>query len=464
MNQNRKNTILVVDDELSVRNSLKRVIDKQGYHTILAATGESALEKVRTKSPDIVYLDLRLPGMNGLETLKDIKAIDQDIIVFLISAYGTFKDVVEAMKLGAFDYIQKPFLNEAIKISLLKASEAIRTKKEVRHLRYKSDLSNREARIISKSIKMCKIFDIAKGAAKSPDTPVLIQGETGVGKEIVAQAIHYNSPRRNGPFLCLNCGAFPRELLESELFGYNKGAFTGASKNKAGLFELAEGGTLLLDEVGDLSHEGQVKLLRILENKTFFRIGDTAQRTSDARILASTNRDLEEAITTKSFREDLYYRLNVIKIRVPPLRERKSDIIPLAKYFIEEFRKKFKKQITGISPEVEQYLLSQEWRGNVRELRNFIERSVLLEDSDVIMFRGISLDSNRGYSQRTDAIQSDENNMNLDKIIKTSIEKALLMTEGNQLKAARILGVSRSTLRYKIKKHAISCNAFKPMN
>jgi len=464
MDQDRKSTVLVVDDELSVRNSLKRVIDKQGYHTILACTGETALEKVRLETPDIVYLDLRLPGINGLETLRDIKAIDQDAIVFLISAYGTFEDVVEGMKLGAFDYIQKPFANEAIKISLLKASEAIRTKKEVRHLRYKSDLSTREAQIISKSVRMCKIFDMAMGAAKSPDTPVLIEGETGVGKEIVAQAIHYNSPRRDGPFLCLNCGAFPRELLESELFGYNKGAFTGASKNKAGLFELAEGGTLLLDEVGDLSHEGQVKLLRILENKTFFRIGDTAQRKSDARILASTNRDLEEAIKVKNFREDLYYRLNVIKIRVPPLRERKNDIIPLAKYFIEKFGKKFKKKIMGISPEVERYMLSQEWRGNVRELKNFIERVVLLEDGDIIELGAISMNSNSGYSQRTNAIQFDENNMNLNKIIKTSIEKALLIAEGNQLKAARILGVSRSNLRYKAKKHGISCKAFKRMD
>jgi two-component system, NtrC family, response regulator AtoC len=451
-----KYTVLVVDDELSIRNALKRIIDKLGYNTILADSGESALKKVRTDNPDIVYLDLRLPGMNGLEALERIKAFDQDIVVFLISAYGTFKDVVEAIRVGAFDYIQKPFANEAINISLLKAAEAIRTRKEVRRLRYKNDFNEKKL-YLAASPEMCKLFDFTKEIAKSSDTSVLIQGETGVGKEIVAQIIHYNSPRRDGPFLCLNCGAFPKELLESELFGYNKGAFTGAEKSKPGLFELAEEGTLLLDEVGDLSHEGQVKLLRILENGTFFRVGGTAQKRCDVRILASTNRDLVEEIKKGNFREDLYYRLNVIRIRVPPLRERKIDIVPLAEYFTTEFSKKFKKNIKGISSEVKRYLFEQNWRGNVRELRNAIERSVLLEDKEVLTLTSVSQTNNlNGEHTRLHL-----NSMNLHNNIRSLIQKALLMSNGNQVKAAEILGVSRSTLRYKIQKYHISCEALK---
>ena len=454
MNQN-KYTVLVVDDELSVRNALKRIIDKIGFNTILADSGEAALDSLRIHNPNIVYLDLRLPGMNGLEVLKGIKAFDSDIVVFLISAYGTFKDVVEAIQTGAFDYIQKPFSSESIKISLLKAAEAIRSKREVRQLQYKSNRGDRIS-FRAKSAEMCKILELAKDVAKSSDTSILIQGETGVGKEIVAQIIHYYSPRCKGPFLCLNCGAFPKELLESELFGYNKGAFTGADKSKPGLFELADDGTLLLDEIGDLSLEGQVKLLRVLENGTFFRVGGTAQKHCDVRILASTNRDLEQEIKKGNFREDLYYRLNVVKIRVPPLRERKSDIIPLAEYFIVEFNKKLKKNIKGFAPEVFELLFQQEWKGNVRELRNAIERAVLLENSNIITMDSISITNNLLYTSQS---QLHSESMNLHDNVRKLIQRALLMSSGNQIKAAQILGIARGTLRYKLKKYHIECDS-----
>ena len=332
--------VLVVDDDPIIRSSLNRIIAKEGYAPILCGSGEEALDKVQNVAPDIVFLDLRLPGMDGLSTLRKIKAIDEDIIVILFSAYGTFETVVEAVKYGAFDYIQKPYKNEEIKINLNKAVETIRLKKEVTRLRYQNKSTNRYRfeQIIAKSDIMRDTIDKAVSAAKSSDTPVLIQGETGVGKEIVAHTIHHNSPRRGGPFLTLNCGAIPKDIMESELFGYEKGAFTGADRSKPGLFELAENGTLLLDEIGELSGQGQVKLLRVLENKTFFKVGGVAEKVSDVRIIASTNKLLEQELKKKRFREDLYFRLNVIKIIVPPLRERRDDIIPLAKYFINIFK------------------------------------------------------------------------------------------------------------------------------
>ena len=396
-----------------------------------------------------------MPGMDGLAVLKAIKEIDEDVIVFIISAFGTFKDVVQAMKLGAFDYIQKPYQIDEIKISLFKASKALRLEKEVRHLRYKTRQLVDQSRIIVKSSNMRRIINVAKDVAKSIDTPVLIHGETGVGKEIIARVIHDNSPRNKGPFLTLNCGAIPKDLLESELFGYEKGAFTGAGSSKPGLFELAEEGTLLLDEIGELSLEGQVKLLRILENKTFLKIGGTAQKIANARILASTNKDLSKEIDRNNFREDLYYRLNVINIEVPPLRKRREDIIPLTKTFIEECNQRFNKRIKRIAPKAKEFLLSQSWRGNVRELKNLIERVTLLTDSEVLTFDSLAMNDPELYSADSLVIHLTEEGMNLDQINRRLIEKVLQITSGNQVKAAKILDVPRSTLRHKLKKYKI---------
>ena len=346
----KKMKVLIVDDDHTIRRSLNRLIDKEGYKTIEAENGESALKMFRQHDPAVVFLDLKMPGMDGLAVLKAIKEIDEDVIVFIISAFGTFKDVVQAMKLGAFDYIQKPYQKDEIKICLFKASKALRLEKEVRHLRYKTRQLVDQSRIIVKSSNMRRIINVAKDVAKSIDTPVLIHGETGVGKEIIARVIHDNSPRNKGPFLTLNCGAIPKDLLESELFGYEKGAFTGAGSSKPGLFELAEEGTLLLDEIGELSLEGQVKLLRILENKTFLKIGGTAQKIANARILASTNKDLSKEIDRNNFREDLYYRLNVINIEVPPLRKRREDIIPLTKTLSKNATNDLIKESKGLHP------------------------------------------------------------------------------------------------------------------
>jgi len=305
---------------------------------------------------------------------------------------------------------------------------------------------------------------VAKDVAQSVDTPVLIHGETGVGKEIIAQVIHDNSPRYKGPFLTLNCGAIPKDLLESELFGYEKGAFTGAGSSKPGLFELAEEGTLLLDEIGELSAEGQVKLLRVLENKTFIKIGGTTQKIANARILASTNKDLVKEIDRQSFREDLYYRLNVINIEVPPLKDRREDIIPLTQAFIAECNQRFNKRIERIAPKAREFLLNQPWRGNVRELKNLIERVALLTDSEVLTFDSLAVNNSEPYSTDSFVIHLTEEGMNLDQINRRLIEKVLQITSGNQVKAAKILDVPRSTLRHKLKKFKLKAEHHKKEN
>ena len=447
--------VLIVDDDSRIRSSLERLISREGYQTLVAGSGEAALDIVQKEDPEIVFLDFRLPGIDGLTTLERIKKVDQDLVVFIMSAFGTIKDVVKAMKKGAFDYISKPYNNEEIKISLLKAEQALKVKKEIRHLRYKTNCLNGKREIVANSTKMHQILDLAKNVAKSADTPVLIQGETGVGKEVVAQIIHANSPRQDGPFLSLNCGAIPKELMESELFGYEKGAFTNASGSKQGLFELADNGTLVLDEIGELSGEGQVKLLRVLENKTFLKVGGISEKISNARIVASTNKDLKKEIERGTFRSDLYYRLSVIRIDVPPLRERKDDIIPMCRLFMEEFSKKFNKEIKRISPKAKEFLLCQEWKGNVRELKNLIERVFLLSTQDVINIDDISFNNQESDIDGSVIIDLSDEAASLDGINKLIIEKALKRSLGNQTKAAKMIGVTRSTLRYKMKKYNV---------
>ncbi len=457
-----KNKVLIVDDDQFIRNSLKRLIKKNGYEPVLSDCGKDALEKVKKFIPDIVFLDYRLPDMDGLDTMKKIREIAPEVIIFFFSAYGTIKTVVKAMQLGAFDYIQKPYRNEEILVCLLKAKEHRKLTKEVKHLRLRSQASNLcDNHFITESEEIRRVFDMAKNVAKSTDTPVLIQGETGVGKEVVAHTIHYNSPRRNGPFLKLNCGAIPKDLLESELFGHEKGAFTGANHQKPGFFELSEGGTLLMDEIGELNMHAQVKLMRVLENKTFFKVGGTSQQISDTRIIASTNRDLAEEVKKGTFREDLYYRLNVIIIHVPSLKMRRSDIIPLAKYFMERFSLKFNKKINKISPAAQDMLLNHEWRGNVREIRNVMERVVLLAEKNTITPEMLSIDDRNSQSDSIVTINLSQRGMSMDEVKKLLIQKALQMSKGNQLKAARLLGLSRSSFRYGSSKYNINPQQFK---
>ena len=458
-----KNKVLIVDDEQTIRNSLKRLIEKNGYEPIVSACGKDAVEQCKTFIPDIVFLDYRLPDMNGLDTMKKIKEITPEVVIFFVSAYGTIKTVVKAIQLGAFDYIQKPYKNEEILVALLKAKEHIKLCKEVMHLRFRNQASNLcNMRIIAESKEIRRVIEMAKNVAKSPDTPILIQGETGVGKEGIAHTIHYNSPRSEGPFLKINCAAIPKDLIESELFGHEKGAFTGADNRKLGFFELSEGGTLLMDEIGELDMRAQVKLMRILENKTFFKVGGTSEQRSDTRIIASTNRILAEEVKKGTFREDLYYRLNVIIINVPSLKMRRSDIIPLAQYFMKMFNLKFNKKINKISTAAEHSLVNHEWRGNVRELKNVMERVVLLSDKNTITPEMLSIDDKNSKLDTIVTINLSQSGISIDEVKKLLMQKALQMTKGNQVKAANLLGMSRGSFRHGSIKYSLNNQDFKP--
>ena len=460
-----KPTVLIVDDEPTIRNSLKRLIEKKDYEVVLSDCSTDALKRIKKIIPDIIFLDYKLPDMDGLAAMEKIREMAPDVIIFFFSAFGTIKTVVKAMQLGAFDYIQKPYKNEEIFLALLKAEEHLKLTREVRHLRHCSQAANMPGmRIVAESEEIRRVLEMAKNVAKSSDTPVLIQGETGVGKEVIAHTIHYNSPRASGPFLKINCGAIPRELIESELFGHEKGAFTGAEQRKPGFFELSEGGTLLMDEVGELSMQAQVKLMRVLENKTFFKVGATSQQRSDARIIASTNRDLAEEVKKGTFREDLYYRLNVIIIHVPSLQMRRGDIIPLAKYFMEIFNLKFNKKITRISRPAQDRLLRHEWRGNVRELRNVMERVVLLAEKSTITPEMLAMDDRKSSADADDSlvtINISQKGISMDEVKKLLIQKALQMTKGNQLKAANLLGLSRGSFRHGVNKYNLDPRQFK---
>lgn len=449
--------VLIVDDEMIVRNSLQRIITSYGHETFLAENGEGAIEQLRAHKPDIVFLDYRLPDLDGLEVLKRIKEEREEALVVVFSAYGTFRTVVDAMKLGAFDYLQKPYQNEEVTVILMKANKTLKLKKQVRDLRARSRSAYRSSQIVAESPEMKKLLELAVIVARSGDTPTLIEGETGAGKEIVAQVIHNNSQQCNGPFITVNCGAFPKGLMESELFGYEKGAFTGAlDAGKAGFLELAEGGSLFLDEVSELTEGEQVKLLRILEGKGYFKIGGVEERRANVRIISATNRNLEEEVRAGRFRQDLYYRLNVVRIKVPPLKERKSDIIPLTKFFIEKFNTKFNKKIKEITPQARKALITYEWKGNVRELKNVIERTVMLTKGEVI-------DSDSLILNRADILNAEQlvinlstKEVSLEEVNKLLIEKAMILSNNNALKAARLLGLRRGALRYRLRKYNIT--------
>lgn len=447
-------TVLIVDDEQIIRNSLQRVIKELGHQTLIAANGAEALEKVMSYDIDIVFLDVRLPDLNGLEVLKQIREINQMAIVVVFSAYGTFKTVVEAMKLGAFDFLQKPYQNEEVGLILMKALERVKLAKEVCQLRATSNRIYKSKEIIAKSAVMRRVLDLALTASKSGDTPVLIEGETGVGKELIAHLVHTNSSRSKGPYIIFNCGAISKELMESEIFGYDKGAFTGAlATGKPGMLELAGGGTLFLDEIGELRDNEQVKLLRVLEGQPYYRVGGVREKICDVRIISATNRDLDREQSLGNFRSDLYYRLNVLRIKVPPLRERKADIIPLSKAFIVDFNKKFGKNIKEISSGTEKKLLAYEWKGNVRELRNVIERAVLLSKRDCIDMEDLMLNIKLAHPKNRLEIELEDGKMYIDDIDKIVIKKALEFSNGSISGAARLLGLKRGALRYRLRKY-----------
>jgi len=450
----RKIRILVVDDEHLIRWSLEQNLKKQGYEVVTAASGEDALRLVRDEQPDLVLLDIQLPGINGLEVLEKIKEIDEEIIVVMVTAHGGLETAINAMRLGAYDYINKPFNLDEMAIVIKKALETSDLRREVAQLRSEHKKIG-PPNIISASKHMKNVLEIMGKVAKSEASTVLIQGESGTGKELVAKWIHYESSRADKPFIAINCAAVPSTLLESELFGHEKGAFTDAKAIKKGLFEVADGGTVFLDEIGDMEMGMQAKLLRFLEDRTFRRIGGAKVMSVDVRIVSATNKDLLKAIDEKIFRNDLYYRLQVIPIFLPPLRERRDDILILANYFIENFNKEFHKHVQGISSMAEKLLQEYYWPGNIRELKNVIERAIILGNDDTLLLEHLPLEIVAQASSSNNPMTTFKlppQGVDIEEVEKELIRQALEISDSNQSKAAKMLNLGIDAFRYRMKK------------
>jgi len=452
--------IFVVDDDNLVALSLNKVLTKLGYEVRMCTQAEEAHATVVEFEPDVILLDIYLTTHNGLELQKFFHTKYPHIPVIMITGYADVNIAVSAMKSGAFDFMLKPIDLDQLKLVLNKALENVSLRAEVDKLHNILKENELSREFFGKNTKIQRVLTSAEKLAKSPDTTVLIEGESGTGKEVFARFIHQNSLRKDAVFIQINCATIPKELAESELFGHEKGAFTGASmKTKLGKFELANGGTLLLDEIGELSLDMQAKLLRVLQEKKFYRLGAEKETSVDVRVLAATNKNLEEEVKNGSFREDLFYRLNVAKITIPPLRERKDDIAMLAYSFLKEFSTKFGKKTNSIAPEVITKFQKYQWKGNIRELRNVMERVTLLTEEEELK------DSHFGFILADDMEkEKDEDSfilkipskgIKIDLVLKDLIQKTLKITNGNQVKAAKVLGLSRSKLRYRMEQLGI---------
>ena len=440
--------ILIVDDELIVRESMGNWLKEEGYQIDTSANGKDALEKIKSKECDLAIVDIKMPGMDGIELLQKSKKLEPDLPILMMTAYASVDTAVQAMKEGAFDYIVKPFSPENVSQVIKRALKFKMLEKE--NLLLKKELEKKYGfdEIIGKSKKMEEVFELIRTVAES-EAVVMIRGESGTGKELIARAIHANSKRKYGPLIALSCGALPETLLESELFGYEKGAFTGAQYSRKGRLEMAQGGTLFLDEIGDISPKTQVDLLRVLQEKVIYHLGSTKPINIDVRIISATNRDLEEAVRKGDFREDLYYRLNVVAIDIPPLRERKEDIPLLANHFFQKFTLANAKKIDGISGEAMKLLIAYNWPGNIRELENVIERSVVVSKTDEILKDDLPDLIKKGVAETENSPRS------LDESEKKHIVKILDENNWNISKSAKELGVDRVTLYNKIKKYKI---------
>ena len=450
-------TILIVDDEKNYLVILEALLAPQGYEIITEDNAVNALRLIREADLDLIITDMRMPGMSGMELLEETKKIDPELPVIMMTAYGTIEKAVEAMKKRAYDYITKPFRNEELKLTVKKALEFYRLKKENRLLSDALSDRYKYGNIIGKSQPMLKIYEMIGKVAPSKAS-VMITGPSGTGKELIAKAIHYNSPRKNRPFISINCGALTETLLESELFGHERGAFTGAVSMKKGRFELADGGTLFLDEVGEMSPSLQVKLLRVLQEMEFERVGGTKTIKVDVRILAASNRRLKEDIDKGIFREDLFYRLNVVHIEVPQLKERVEDIPFLVAHFVEKFRSSNKKKIE-LAPEVWKALYSYPWPGNIRELENTIERAVVLDSGGLIGLEDLPEE----ISGRQEELEIDRFipleaplQKTLEQIEESLIRRALKQCNNVQSHAAETLSITKSLIQHKMKKYNIA--------
>jgi DNA-binding NtrC family response regulator len=451
-----KPKILIVDDEEKIRKFLALALKKEDYEVRTVGTAEAALASIQKEKCDLIITDLRMPGKSGLELLREVKKIDPSTEVIMITAYATAETAVKAMKEGAYDYIIKPFKLDEIKIVVRRALEKIKLTEENLSLRRELGEKYKFENIVGTSKLMQEVF--ARTIKVAPAmTTVLLRGESGTGKELIAKAIHQKSQRAAGPFVKVNCGAIPETLLESELFGHEKGAFTSAVSRRIGRFELADGGTIFLDEIGDLTPALQVKLLRVLQEKEFERIGGEKVIKVDVRIIAATNKNLEKLLEEKKFREDLYYRLNVVSISLPPLRERREEIPALVDFFLKEFKSKKK-----ITPEVLKVFMNYSWPGNVRELRNVIEHGIVMSKDEVIKLEDLPFNLSSREGKLDFNIGSLYEGFSLEELEKNLLIKALRQAEGNQTKASRLLGLTRRTFSYRLEKYNLGKKIGKP--
>jgi DNA-binding NtrC family response regulator len=447
-------TILIVEDEAKMRRLLELDLGEDGFTTLSAADAESGLKLLREQPVDIIVTDLKLPGMGGLEFLQVAKQLDAARPVVVMTAFGSIETAVEAMKAGASDYVLKPFSLAEMRMVLRKELDVGKLREENRSLREALGQRYSHPNIVARSTKMQEVLAMVERVAQTNST-VLLGGESGVGKDLIARAIHEKSRRASGPFIKINSTAIPESLLESELFGYEKGAFTGATSSKPGKFELADKGTLFLDEIGDVPPATQVKLLRVLQEREFERLGGTRTLKVDVRLIAATNRDLRAALEEGTFREDLYYRLNVVPVDIAPLRERREDIPELVQLFIARFSAESRKAITSIKPEAMQMLVNYYWPGNVRELQNIVERAAALAHGPVLEAGDVHLDAPRSKSANSGNNFLPEG-MTLEQWDDEMIREALRRANGNKSQAARLLGLSRNALRYRLTKIGIA--------
>ncbi len=468
--------ILIVDDEKLVRWSLRQKCSEWGYQVLEAESGNEALRVAGSESPDLVLLDVRLPDLGGLEVLERLRQSGDARAVIMITADPQLDDVKAAIKMGAYDFIGKPLDFDELGITIQNALEATHLRSEVQSLRGEVRRRTGYHDVVGVSRKMTELMNFVRKVASSEATTILIQGESGTGKDLIAKAIHYQSRRQEKPFVAINCSAIPETLMEAELFGHEKGAFTDAKAMKKGLFEVGDGGTLFLDEIGEISPFLQAKLLRVLEDQMIRRVGGVRDMQVDVRVIAASNRDLERAVREGHFRQDLYYRLAIISIFIPPLRERKEDIMPLVEFFLDHYNRKFRKSVRGITDETRRLILNYDWPGNVRELKNAIERAMILEEEPVLRPAYLPFSVSQPHAGVTafehtsspsggaqpladgrwlPPLNIPEGGTSLEQVERALVEMALRQSDGNQTHAARLLDISRDALRYKMKKFGL---------
>ncbi|MGO9210982.1 MAG: sigma-54-dependent transcriptional regulator [Terriglobales bacterium] len=469
-------TVLIIDDEKLVRWALRQKCEEWGFSVLEADNGTSGLRMAQSANPDLILLDVRLPDLGGLEVLERLKDAGNARAVIMITADPQLDDVKAAIKLGAFDFIGKPIDFDELHVTTQNALEATRLRSEVESLRSEMQRRVGYRDVVAVSKKMSELMGFVRKVAASEASTILIQGESGTGKDLIAKAIHYQSTRQEKAFVAVNCSAIPENLMEAELFGHEKGAFTDAKAMKKGLFEIADHGTLFLDEIGELSPFLQAKLLRVLEDQVIRRVGGVKDMQADVRVIAASNRDLERAVQESTFRQDLFYRLAIISIYIPPLRERKEDILPLVEFFIEHYNRKFRKAIRGIADDTRRLLLNHDWPGNVRELKNAIERAMILEDEPVLRpaYMPFSVAQQHAHvtafehmspsagpstalsnGRSLPRLSIPDGGTSLEEVERALVEMALRQASGNQTHAAKLLDISRDALRYKMKKFGL---------